>query len=59
MLGTVLTKDLRKPAAASFDRVERLIEEDPIPDLRSRGCIWLAQLRVLQKSAHDRLAPVG
>lgn len=43
----------------SFDQVERLIEEDRIPDLRNRGCIWLAQLRILQKSAHDRLAPVG
>jgi len=46
-------------AELRFDEVERLIEEDRIPDLRNRGCIWLAQLRVLQKAAHERLAPIG
>jgi ADP-ribose pyrophosphatase len=40
--------------ALSFDKVERLIEEDRIPDLRNRGCIWLAQLRVLQKAVDVR-----
>jgi ADP-ribose pyrophosphatase len=46
-------------AELSFDEIERLIEEDRIPDLRNRGCLWLAQLRVLQKSAPDLLVPVG
>lgn len=31
------------------DQIDRLIEANKIPDVRNRGCIWLAQLRILQK----------
>ncbi|EKU72449.1 NUDIX domain-containing protein [Sphingobium yanoikuyae] len=38
-------------AAFSFDEVNRLIAEDRIPDVRNRGCIWLAQLKLLTETA--------
>lgn len=31
----------------SFEDVARLIDDDRIPDLRNRACLWRAQLRIL------------
>lgn len=42
-------------AAFSFEEVNRLIESDRIPDVRNRGCLWLAQLRMM-RSAVGRAA---
>lgn len=40
-------------SAFSFEEVNRLIEADRIPDVRNRGCLWLAQLHLLTARAES------
>ncbi|MGY6637245.1 MAG: NUDIX domain-containing protein [Erythrobacter sp.] len=33
---------------ANFPEIKKLIDDGRIPDIRNRGCLWLAQLHILQ-----------
>ncbi len=45
-------------SAVNFEEVERLIANDRIPDIRNRGCLWLTQLRILQRGNLSTKLPV-
>lgn len=43
----------------SLSEIDQLIMENKVPDIRNRGCIWLAQLRILQGRLIDPDSKAG